>query len=110
MDAELVFEWGPVRVQGRLAIGRDRTFSSIADRLGPFATVSREHAIINLTPDALRIVHVGSTNPTYLNGRPLKTGETAVLDDGDILRFSTRLRAVVRCRERSCRDPVSGSD
>ena len=93
---ELQFEWGLILVNDTLLIGRDPEFSPLAARLVGYDTVSRRHATVTLRNGILRVTHIGTTNPTYLNGRPLDTGESAAMGDGDILRFSREVRAVVQ--------------
>jgi pSer/pThr/pTyr-binding forkhead associated (FHA) protein len=93
--AELLFDWGAEPIETDLRIGRDPDFSPLACHLKRFDTVSRKHAELRLQNGILRITHVGSTNPTYLNGQPLKRGASTILGDGDVLRFSSQVRAVV---------------
>jgi pSer/pThr/pTyr-binding forkhead associated (FHA) protein len=93
--AELRFEWGAVAIEADLRIGRDPDFSPLASKLERFDAVSRKHAELSIRDDMLRITHLGSTNPTYVNGRPLVRGTYTVLGDGDVLRFSSQVRAVV---------------
>lgn len=93
--AELLFDWGIEPVEADLRVGRDPDFSPLASKLKRFDAVSRKHAELSLRDGILRITQLGSTNPTYLNGRPLLKGTSSVLGDGDILRFSSQVRAVV---------------
>jgi pSer/pThr/pTyr-binding forkhead associated (FHA) protein len=93
--AELLFDWGSEPIETDLRVGRDPEFSPIAAKLKRFDTVSRKHAELRISGGILRITHVGSTNPTYLNGLPLERGATVVLGEGDVLRFSSQVRAVV---------------
>lgn len=94
--AELVFPWGSELVGTRLVIGRDEAFSPLAARIQEHPRVSGVHA--ELTFDGARLVvrHLGKTNPTRVNGRPLETGECVEVTDGEELGFSTDLIARVR--------------
>lgn len=93
---ELRFAWGAERIEDRLPVGRDPAFSPLAAKLACYDTVSRRHAEILVKEGVACVIHIGSTNPTYLNGNPLPRGQPAPLGNGDILRFSASVRAVVR--------------
>jgi hypothetical protein len=57
-------------------------------------SVSRTHAVIELSGEQARLRDLGSTNGTFLNGRRV---ETERLQDGDELRFgNTRMRFEVQ--------------
>lgn len=100
----LCFEWGSEPVHDMLSIGRDPRFSPLADKVGALDTVSRRHAAVIRSRGTLRVVHLGSTNPTYVNGVPLATGQSATLVDGDLIQFSRHLSAVVQI-DTSISDP-----
>ncbi|MEI6201400.1 MAG: FHA domain-containing protein, partial [Enhydrobacter sp.] len=51
------------------------------------ATVSRRHARLVLTGEALKIEDQGSTNGTSVNGTDLKSGAPAVIRPGDKIRI-----------------------
>jgi len=51
--------------------------------------VSGSHGRIVGTPGAWKIVDVGSTNGTFVNGRRLATGEECPLQKGDKIRIAT---------------------
>jgi len=96
---ELVFEWGNVEIRETLAIGRDHRFSPLAARiqhLDPKDFVSRKHAEVYVEDHRLWVRHLGENNPTYVDDRPLAAGDTAQLQDGTRLSFSTAILAVVR--------------
>lgn len=69
-----------------VVVGRNPTESAyvIAD-----PSVSREHARFSVEDGALRVVDLDSTNGTLLNGRRLKPGLGAKVDDGDELVFGS---------------------
>jgi diguanylate cyclase (GGDEF)-like protein len=85
-------------------------------------TVSRRHALLEAWPDAgiVRIVDLGSTNGTLVNGKRVPKGQPVVLADGDRIQFGTGFVAkFIRpdpCEERfqrelferGVRDPLTG--
>jgi len=97
--AELVFDWGVVAVDGQLNVGRDADFSPLAGQLSRYDTVSRRHAELFVEAGALRVRHLGATNPTYVNDRTLQTLESMTLHDGDTIGFSRSVLATVRRSE-----------
>jgi len=62
-------------------IGRDKDCHLTIGSEG----VSRQHAQINISGDMLWIRDIGSTNGTFLNGRPITDSESLTI--GDILHF-----------------------
>jgi hypothetical protein len=94
--AVLEFPWGSVKVMERLNVGRDPDFSPIADRLADNEYVSGRHAEVFLEGGWLYVQHVGATNPTYVNGAPIKCNKPAQLTDGDEVSFSRYMTAIVR--------------
>jgi hypothetical protein len=92
----LSFPWGEEALDGRVGIGRDPAFSRFAAPLDRYPTVSGRHAELQPVEGGLRVLHVGRTNPTYVDGRPLTTGKSALVRDGSELAFSSAL--VVRVR------------
>jgi hypothetical protein len=51
--------------------------------------VSRNHAMISIEDDAVKIRDMGSANSTYLNGQKLIAHQTRILRDGDEVRLGT---------------------
>lgn len=94
--AQLIFAWGAETVGNRLSIGRDSTFSPLADRLAAYESVSRRHAEVFVDGSVLAVRHLGLTNPTYVDGRPLDVNEVAALHDGAEVGFSRAVVATVR--------------
>lgn len=92
--AALEFPWGAVEVTGRLLVGRDPDFSPVADRLNDY--VSQRHAEVFLEGGQLYVRHVGTTNPTYVNGAPIEGDKPVQLADGDRVNFSWHMTAIVR--------------
>ena len=80
-----------------MMIGRDATDQQLA-RLNDMMNVSRRHATIGLAPHGAWIRDENSTNGTFVNGRPVKAGETADLAEGAELRLASDVRATVRFR------------
>ncbi len=68
-------------VEGKLILGRHRNADVVIQDLG----ASRRHAAVIARAGAFRVVDLGSTNGTYLNGRPVQREET--LQDGDRIRI-----------------------
>ena len=95
-QARVEFPWGPEVVAGCLAIGRDWEFSPLADRLQATLAVSRRHAELSYDGERLIVRHLGENNPTYVQGRPLATGDSLELADGDDVAFSLDLKTKVR--------------
>jgi pSer/pThr/pTyr-binding forkhead associated (FHA) protein len=56
-----------------------------ADLVLPSSAISRQHARLNGTPDALTVTDLGSGNGTSVNGVPCLKGEILYLETGDIL-------------------------
>jgi transcriptional regulator with AAA-type ATPase domain len=74
-------------VEGRYSVGSSRQ----AQLHFPFAGVSREHAVLEVTKDELRVKDLGSTNGTLVNGERVQEAEIAM---GAELRLGpVRLRA-----------------
>ena len=92
----VIFPWGHELISDRLPVGRDAEFSPLSSRLADNNYVSRRHAELFLRDGYLYVRHVGETNPTYVNGRPLTTGDEQLLADGDEIAFSRHLTARVR--------------
>lgn len=72
-------------------IGRDAERSIVLNH----RTVSRRHAVIRQVEGALVMEDVGSTFGTLVNDRPLETGKSVILEDGDVLQFG-KIRVVCR--------------
>jgi len=68
-------------LEGKLILGRHRNADVVIQDLG----ASRRHAAVIARGGAFRVLDLGSTNGTYLNGRPIH-GEEA-LQDGDRIRI-----------------------
>jgi hypothetical protein len=92
--AALEFPWGMVEVTGRLPVGRDPDFSPVADRLNDY--VSQRHAEVFLEGSQLYVRHIGTTNPTYVNGMPIERDKPVQLADGDRVNFSWHMTAIAR--------------
>jgi hypothetical protein len=92
----LEFPWGEVEVKDRLNVGRDPEFSPLAHKIANNDYVSRRHAEVFVKEGFLYIQHLGTTNPTYLNGKPIEAEATVELADGDEISFSRHLTARVR--------------
>jgi pSer/pThr/pTyr-binding forkhead associated (FHA) protein len=58
-----------------------------ADVVLPDPTVSRRHAQVTLTEGQLLVEDLGSTNGTFVGGRPIRSGESATAFAGDAIRF-----------------------
>ena len=60
--------------------------------LGPFEAqdqgVSRRHAAILVDSDALKIMDLGSSNSTFMNGQKLMAHQARILRDGDEIRLA----------------------
>ena len=93
------FAFGSIElsVGQEMMIGRDATDQQLAD-LNDMGNVSRRHATIGLAPRGAWVRDENSMNGTFVNGRPVKAGETADLADGAELRLASDVRATVRFR------------
>jgi pSer/pThr/pTyr-binding forkhead associated (FHA) protein len=84
-----------VRLGGELCIGRRNPATGEAPDIDLDAYnaqemgVSRNHAIITVEDDAVKIKDMGSANSTFLNGQKLIAHQTRILRDGDELRLGT---------------------
>jgi ABC-type multidrug transport system ATPase subunit len=67
-----------IRLSGSIGIGRDKDNDLVLTDL----LVSRHHARIDTTPYGHRVVDLGSSNKTFVNGVPVTT---APLQDGNLL-------------------------
>ena len=95
-EAIVRFPWGEERVSERLTVGRDPSFSPIAAQLGAFPTVSGRHAEFWLRKDGLVLIHVGRSNPTYVNGREIDPHVEVPVPDGTRVHFSNQCECTVR--------------
>lgn len=69
---------------GLNSVGREGT-----DVLLPDPTVSRRHAQVTVESGQLIVEDLGSTNGTFVGGRPVRPGERAAAFDGDAVRFGS---------------------
>lgn len=98
------FPWGEETIHGILRVGRDPSFSPLADKLDAernpvFATVSRVHAEFRQRHGRLFIIHLHASNPTYVDGWEIEGGiETEVHEESEV-GFSNRLKCRVRIRD-----------
>ena len=82
-----------VNIGGQLELGRADAVTGQApaialdDYQAAELGVSRRHAALVLEDDALKIVDLGSSNATFLNGQKLIPGQLRILRDGDELRL-----------------------
>jgi len=67
---------------GLNTVGREHSDVVLAD-----PTVSRRHAQITLSEDRLVVEDLGSTNGSFVGGRPVRPGESATAFAGDAVRF-----------------------
>ncbi len=66
---------------GTLALGRSETNQMVISD----ASISGEHALLEVSAERLSITDLGSTNGTFVNGRQLAENETALLEEGTSL-------------------------
>jgi hypothetical protein len=78
-----------------LEIGRAPRGSSSRTLVISDGSVSRRHAVIHRREGDLILEDAGSTLGTFINDRPLETGEGVALHDGDVMRLG---RVEVVCR------------
>jgi pSer/pThr/pTyr-binding forkhead associated (FHA) protein len=69
---------------GLNSVGREGT-----DVMLPDPTVSRRHAQVTVEAGQLVVEDLGSTNGTFVGGRPVRPGERATAFDGDAVRFGS---------------------
>ena len=86
----LRFPFGDVPVGRELRIGREPTFSPLADQLAAWDNVSREHAVITVQDGGCTIADY-SSNGTWVNEVRLTYDEPVPLALGDRVRFAARL-------------------
>lgn len=77
----------------RLTVGRDPDSDIFLNDV----TVSRDHAVLELTGDDVKLSDSGSLNGTYVNDALV---ESAVLQDGDLVQIGTFCMTFVGIRER----------
>jgi FHA domain len=78
-------------------IGRDTTERQLG-ALDGMMNVSRRHATVGLTPRGAWVRDENSANGTFVNGQPVRVGETVDLPEGAELRLASNVRATVRYR------------
>ena len=64
----------------RVLIGRDE----MCDLSIPSRFISRHHAMVTKTPEGVKLLDLGSTNGTFVDGRRIKE---CLLNDGDMITF-----------------------
>jgi pSer/pThr/pTyr-binding forkhead associated (FHA) protein len=90
-----------VTIKDQLVIGRESSDSPEKPDLdlSPYGAarlgVSRRHIMITKEGNILKVVDLGSTNGTYLNGVPLRENQPRVLRTGDKLSLGHLLVTVV---------------
>ncbi len=91
----LRFPFGDIPIGRELNIGREPTYSKIAEQLASWDNVSREHAVITVQDGCCTIRDLGSSNGTWVNEVKLGYDEPVPLAAGDRVRFAARLVAEV---------------
>lgn len=101
----LVFPWGAHAVgRAPLVVGRSTDEAGeLAERMieygrwtgNDYRNISRAHAVVWSDAVGTWIRHIGGTNVTRLNGRPLEGDQPHRLRAGDLLAFAKGLRAHV---------------
>ena len=91
----LAFAMVELPVNGRVGIGRDPDFCTIAGHLAAFPQTSRRQAEVWVHGDTLSLQHQG-THPTWINGRPCQHEQTYRLRVLDTVEFGPGLYARVR--------------
>ncbi|NOH10200.1 MAG: FHA domain-containing protein [Chloroflexi bacterium] len=93
-----------LRVLGDFTIGRAKGPKSPDLDLSPLGAdaqgVSRSHAAIHATPDALFLVDLGSTNGTYYKARKLKTGDPVELHERGSVAFGSLVFSIARMQRK----------
>lgn len=91
------FSFARFKVADRLHIGRDRSFSEIASEISDLTAVSRRHAeiYIDSASRGIFLTDLGSTNSTFVNGKPIEKNTPTEIFPGDELSFSRSLSATV---------------
>ncbi len=87
--AAVAFLVGPYRVDGPASVGR----SAGCDIVLADPSVSRQHAQLDIRDGALVVRDAGSTNGTYVNGKPV---QEASLRSGDVVSFGKKSLRVER--------------
>lgn len=92
----LEWPWADSPVTGQLAIGREESFSPIAQYLDPYDNVSRQHAEVVVREGTVTVRDLGSMNGTFVNGNRIAGFDRVPLESGDELQFGRDLTARVR--------------
>jgi len=86
--AVLEWPWGQrSELTEHLNIGRDYTFSPLAQELTPYTHVSRKHAELLVYGDGVWIRDLGSRNGTFVNNDEVPKGQAYLIDGESIIRF-----------------------
>lgn len=91
----LRFPWGgeELAAGGVVRVGRES--SPFAERLSPYANVSRRHAEFRSTGGQLLVIDQQSVNGTFVNDEQLEPMRPHVVRPGDVVRFGAGLRVVI---------------
>lgn len=88
VSIQATWPWGATMLTAPLAIGREPSFSPLAEQLAEYLDISRVHGMLRPMPDgSLEIEDLGSKYGTYVDGALLQAQCTIISTDTDI-RFS----------------------
>jgi FHA domain len=85
--------WLPIPAAAPVQIGRED--NDLVPGIANHGNVSRLHARIERSGEALSVTDLNSTNGTFLNGRRLRPGVPTEARPGDLIRFAADLEAIV---------------
>ena len=77
----------PLYLKDNLTLGRKETG---AEYLSDKSFVSSRHARIRITDGGVLLEHIGSTNPTLVNGKEIMPNVPILLEPGDLVVFGAR--------------------
>jgi hypothetical protein len=105
----LQLDSGATQVRTTLRVGRDPSWSPLAVDLTPFTDISRQHLVLRVVDDRVRIEDVGSTNGTFVDGVRIRPGEPQEVDRTATVQLGRTLTAQL-ARETATRAPPDAAD
>ena len=85
-----VIEWpsgATTGISGQLNIGRDRHFCPVAMEMAFELHISRQHAVLEVCAEGVRVRDLGSRNGTFVDDERVPSGGAVIIDRNARIRF-----------------------